>query len=321
MKNSKDESLSVVDIEKLLDSNKSAYEFHDALGIGRKYFNKCADCIYPTEIAIIDPDKILNRFEEVYLAIQDIICVFNTELSERISKIETKLDLSQNIVRLGMISSTEFSKKHLLSNIFKSIEFNVSSIKLAIPETGQTTLNTELLLELKTALTRLAGLTSVASKFAKDWWRENEDVFVIKDFYDPRKTSKVYLKSLLDNVLSDLKEKPNNVPEVIKIELTKEIEQTIKELDKRKTSWNSVLSKIAQTVMVIGALVAIGANIDDAYENIKKAFNYISTEALAIPQLPRDQKPYKRNDSHSALIPQAIPSKDDDNKILEEDEF
>lgn len=281
--------LNLNDINKLLDPSRNEYEFHDKLILAQKYMTKCANCIYPHYLQVVDKDGLLKRFEEVYLTVKSIVKIFSPELSMRIMNIEESLSLSQNILRLGMLAKEELSKSYHLVDFLKPFEVKITSIKLTIPDKGSTKISNQLFLELKTALTRLAGLCGAAARIAKDWWLSNEDVLVIEDFYDPRKVSKGYLTVLVNNIIKSLADN-ESVPHQVRKQLTTEMNEVLSDLKKRKSSWNNVLSKLSQTMMVLAALITIGANVDEAYENAKEALNYISTQALSIPKISSKQE-------------------------------
>lgn len=267
------------EIEELLDPDHSDYELDAKLEIGRKYMLYCANSLDPSSIKLRDEIGLLKRFEEVFFAIQNIVQIFSSELHERITKIESSLNLSQNVVRLGMVNrrvSSPISFLRFLSS---------RTIELQIPESGYKKLSSQLLFDFKTALTRLAGMCGTASREAKRWWQTKEDNFVIEDFYDPRHVSKNYLKILIGEIKTSLQE-DDQIPSGVIKQLNTELDEVVNELDKEKTSWNKVFSTVSQTVIVLAAVVTITANLDDAYQNAKKAFEYISNQSVSVPRVP-----------------------------------
>ncbi|MEL7834262.1 hypothetical protein [Fodinibius sp. Rm-B-1B1-1] len=266
-------------LEKLLNPDRSSYELHPQLKIAQNFMHYCSNSIYPNKIIINDELGLLRRFEEVFYAIQSIVEIFSKELNERISDIESKLNLSQNIVRLGMMRESLSPTRFVL---FRKIQSQ--DIELQIPESGYKKLNSQLLLDLKTALERLAGMCGAASREAKKWWLTNEDVFVIEDFYDPRHISKNYLKILVGKIKSSLNE-DEQIPAGVVKKLTTELDNVVDELESDKTSWNKVFSTLSQTVIVLAAVVTIAANCDEALQNAKTAFEYISSKSVSVPKV------------------------------------
>lgn len=272
------------DLNELLDAKKYDHELHQKLEIGREYMLYCSTCIIPRKLLIEDEVGLLKRFEEVFYAIQNIVEIFSPKLSQKINEIESTLCLSQNVVKLGMVNGALIPQsKGKFSKLL-----GPTPHQLELPEKGATSVSSQLLLEIQTALTRLGGMCGSAAREAKEWWYSNEDVFVIDDFYDPRNVSKSYLKILIGNIKQSLKDDPK-VPHAVIVKLGDELNNIEKELDKNKTSWNKVLSKISQTVLILAAVVTITANLDDAYNNALKAFHYISKQSISLPSQPNKQ--------------------------------
>ncbi|MCW9709073.1 hypothetical protein [Fodinibius salsisoli] len=268
------------ELEELLEANSSDRKLHGKLKIGQRYMLHCSNCFNPNNFSIEDEENLLIRFEEVFYAIQNIVEVFSLKLFEKIAEIESELNLSQNVVKLGMIDGRlRRPPRGTFSKLLLS-----PSHKIEIPEKGTVPLTKQLLLEIQTALARIGGLCAAASREAKEWWYSDEDVFVVEDYYDPRNVSKKYLKRLIDDIKESLHEDPN-IPEKVIKKLHSELDDVTRELDKGKPSWNKIVSKVSQTVLVLAAVVTIAANLDDAYENAVKAFNYISQQSITVPRV------------------------------------
>jgi hypothetical protein len=282
------------ELENLLDPDSSEYELHVKLEIGRKFMLYCSESIDPDNMLITDEEGFLTRFEEVFFAIQSIVEIFSSELYQRILEIESKLNLSQNIVRLGMLERDLNQIPNLGSFLKKFLLRYFRKIKLYMPEDGYITISPQLLLEIKTALTRLAGMCGASSREAKKWWMSNKDVLFIEDFYDPRRISKNYLAELIVKIKDVLEEDPDDPNDVL-IRIHYELNFIYKELEKNKTSWNKVISKLSQIVLMLAALVTISAKLDKAYESSVNAFNYISEQSILRPSVPRKNVKEKIN--------------------------
>jgi len=272
-------------LEELLNPDTSDYRLHGKLMLARDYMLYCAERIIPKDSAIVDPLGMLKRYEEVLFGIINLVSIFNEELANRIKGIDKSLNLSQNVIRLGMIATDEpqpFSLANRFLQSFKISAFtSIAGVELQFPDNQKSHINTSVLIEIQTALNRVGGLCGAASRLAKEWWLSNEDVLVIDDFYDPRKVSKTYLDILIANIQSSIisdERVPNNVLK----RLDDELEEIRQELRKGKTSWNKVLSRLSQVVMILAALVTIGAGTDEAYQNSLKAFDYVSNQSISI---------------------------------------
>lgn len=273
-----------IDYDKILSPPRQEWDFCNSLENGRDYILRCSDCFYPLHEQVVDKFGLLKRFEEVFLAITNLSRKFNSEITTRMIGIESKLDLSQNVVRLGMLATPDFKNRSIIQSFLYNLagaNLKFPAVSLTIPDRGAIKAGADLLLEIQTTLTRLAGLTGSVARIARDWWYSSEDVIVVDGYYDPRKANKELISDLLQRVV-DLVKKNQSIPVPLKESIARELEESIKDLAKTKAPWNKILSRIAQVVMLLGALVTVGANVDEAYKNMQFAINYISREALAL---------------------------------------
>jgi hypothetical protein len=308
-------------IEIILDPPYVEYEYDDKLTYAKEFMSACADCLNFDDNIVMDTQKLLLRFEEVFLASLKLIEEFNPSLAIRVKEIDSQLQLSHNAVKLSMLSE-KYRKPNalevLLRTLFK-ITFEIKGISIDLPDKGRVKLSEDILVEIRAALYRLSGLMSSAAGDAKKWYRENEDVLVVDGFYDPRRIPKKYLLLLLQRAKSSV-EKENKIPPSMKEAILTEITDIEEQLKKNKTSWNKVCSKITQVVMLLSALITIGANIDEAYLNVEKAYNYtksamsyIAENALSLPKFHELTNGEKKD---TLQINDNIESMDDDKDIF-----
>lgn len=283
------------ELEVLLDPNTPDHQASKKLEIAKRYFQACANCINTEKFFIEDRDGFLLKFEECFFATVQIAEQFNTEICNRIKETEEKLNLSQNAVKLGLLSNRKLRSSSFFNTLFN--EIRISSFSLSLPEQNETRITSQLLLDITTALIRLSNMSGAVSKQAEQWWVKNEDVLIINDLYDPRKINKTHLKKLVEEYKQSIVSISSTLPGASSEVLENELQDVIDELNKKKTSWNKVLSKISQTILIIAALTTISANVDKAYENGVKVFNYISSRSIEIlksnenkPLLPSDLK-------------------------------
>jgi hypothetical protein len=280
-------------IDQMLEPPRWDGDFYMKLEAARDYFEACSRCVYPDLVQIVDSQGLLKRFEEVYLAVYALVKDIAPDLAERLQQLESRLNLSQNVVRLSVVATVELVPPGMLAKLgmrFFGVAINVSNVALTLPDEQKQKPSQELLLDVQVALRRLAGLAGAGSRRAKEYWLSNEDVLVVDGFYDPRKVAKNTVVIYLTQALRDI-ESNTSIPGPVVKALQAELGSVIEELGRQKTPWNKVLSRLSQVALLLAALVSASADVDKAYQNVLNALNSISRQAVPIhvpPQQPQD---------------------------------
>jgi hypothetical protein len=300
----KKDERSEFDLERLddaLDAPRWDGEYEKKLLAIRDYVLACVECIYPESVQVVDSNYLLRRFEEAYLAAAALMRDVDAGLAERLKQLEEELRLSQNVVRLGAVSSKEFVEPSFWSRFARVVTYTavpLAGVTLTLRDDEPQKASAAVLLDVRVALTRLAGLLSTGARRAKEEWLSAQDVLVIEGYYDPRRVAKGFVSIQIKKALDSLAAS-SSLPLPVQQALKKELTAALNELDHYKVPWNKVLSRLTQVMLVLAALVSAGADIDDAYKNVRAAIEYVSRaststpeESHASPRLPLSPAPW-----------------------------
>lgn len=286
------------------------HDYSGTLELGRKYFLAAAGCLDPYKETVIDEHGLLVRFEEVYLAVSRLVNSFSPDLSVRLDAIEKELNLSQNVVRIGVFPPGRVRGMDLrggaLSRLVSALVASSFAKAFTVSfKNEREPISPVVLIDIKTAMIRIAGLVGNAAAVAKDWWYDNGDVLIVEDIYDPRRASKTWLVETLVAMASNIEAAPNLVPKV-RTALLGEVRAAIDELSVPRTPWNKVMSRLSQVTILLAAIVTMIGGVDDVGENLRKAnqlakdaMSYIARQALSIPD---ERSLLERADQQKRLV-------------------
>lgn len=293
----------------LLDPPSHEMDYFLRLELAQRYVRYCAECLIPDRPAVVDPARLMIRFEEVFIAVRDLVDVASNGLLDRIESLEEDQDLCQKMVRLGIMATDRLVEPTFMERLFPTVSrVSLSSpVEISLQPDTDATLTRQGVAEAKTTCIRLSGLLGAAARNAKRWWLEAQDVVVIDGVYDPRRVSPLAVAARVARV-RDSVVASRTLPDSVKEAVLRELAITANELSSPKPSWNKIFSRLAQIAMVLAALTGICADAKDAYDNIVETIQYISAQAGAWPQgVPPPALPPPAPDEPVGYIPPALP--------------
>lgn len=263
------------------------------LQTARKYLAATAETLQIGERRISDPQNLLRRFEEVFLATIAILDQVSPPVAERARAIESELDLSQNLVRIS------FHRGHSIRNwtlqvrllSFLGIDFPIPRVTL--PNRGEVRVDPDLMVEFRSALHRLSAVVATAQREAERLKRDREDILHLGGVFDPERVSKEYVTHFINRAIKSLQDH-QEIPAAVRDSMVESLVDISRDLGERETPWNRVFSKLPQVAWVLAALVTIGANVDDAYDNVRRALDFIGQSSVNFssveipPRTPED---------------------------------
>jgi len=299
---------------RLLRPPLGRHEYESKLRLGSDYMQAASDCLEVDRLQVVDPHSLLIRFEEVFLTTNRLVRDFDVGHSSRIEGIEAALNLSQNVVLLGTISPDAQRVQPGLLRRLAGAEVHLAGVRLSLGEGEPAVLTASSLLEVKTALNRLFGVLGTTAAIAAEWWKLEQDVVVVDGIYDPRRVPKGGVRLLIQYALDAVKAAPD-LPDDARDVVVGELENALEELDRGKTPWSRVLSRVTQVTMVLAALVTIAGGVDDASENLVTAYNH-SRQAI---ELIQDQAVVVRHTmptpSDRQIAPFSRPLREDETEV------
>lgn len=207
----------------------------------RDYFNACAQCIDAGGEKVHDPDGLLCRFEEVFLALRSRIQNLSGDLTTRIDTLDGTHALSQNVVSLGVLAGQSAQARRLRT--LGNIQLRVLWMFVQTQAPAEPALLSEgKLHEVKTALIRLAGLMSAASRAAEEYDASVRETLIVDGFYDPRRVSAQRVREMVEDALSEIR--GAELPEAIRTALQKSLESAADDLNRTGTPWSTVISRV-----------------------------------------------------------------------------
>ena len=246
-----------------------------------RYFSWAAAAIDPVGFIVVDSPGHLPRFEDVFLLATRTLREWVPDLAERLQELDRRVDLCQNVQRLAGVSNTpliNFRHPRGFLARFAAPEDGIA-LTLSTPERGEVPANRNMLVHVRGAIQRAAGITAAGAREAGEIWTDLKDTIVIENVYDPRRIARGILTLHLTAALNAWDNAP--VPDAVKSPVAKQLREAISDVSRDKPPWNRVFSRISQIAIIVAGLTTFGAEVDDCYANIRKALN-LMTETAAI---------------------------------------
>jgi hypothetical protein len=254
------------------------------------YLAWAASAIDPMDLIVVDKNFHLDRFEDVFLLMLGILRDWTPSLYERAAEVEKASRLCDNVHRLATVCNAPLYRfGHRLGWLSKwaSTE-SVFSVTVNLPDKGEVPITRNTLVQLRSAVQRVAGIAGAGAREVAGVLENAKETLIVEHVYDPRRIAKGLLLKHVTAAAAALQRM--DLPPSVKATVDKQLRDTISDIERPSTPWNRVFSRLSQLAVIIGGLTAFGAEIDDCYENIRKALN-VMTETSVVHEPPTNQPP------------------------------
>ena len=262
------------DLDKILAASAPGRNYSEALALIAAYLTAAAECIDPRHEIVVDPQSLLIRFEEVLLITFRMLREVAPDYATRLGEIDDKLNLSQNVVMLGSIALAERPPAppalvRALSNVLRMT--GEKTLALSLPDQEPQPLSFKGLLDIKTALNRMAGLVKATITAAKEWYDHSEEEIVVEGIYEPHRIRRDHVRTVLAELKNTIEASPD-IPQHAKAKLLRQLFYATLEVDRATPPWSKIMSRLVNITMVLAATVTVIGGLDDASENLQAAY-------------------------------------------------
>lgn len=256
-------------LQKFLEPYLFEYEIIDKLKFSEQYFLDCSRSINAKTLTILNRDGIINEFEKVFHITTSMLRKINSEKLADLYTIENGFALRQNMSVVASLTQSGGVSFRSLPVISRWI-LNLFLFKYE----ENTRFNRTTLLDIASALQRISQLIGISIFDAKVYSGRDENAVTIDGLFDLNKSDKGRILVHLDNALEVINSLHSENKQTLKI-ISETIIELKQETIKEKPKWSTILSKLAQLLIITAALTSGIADAKNAHENLRKAWNTI----------------------------------------------